>query len=189
MASEADYLEPKIRPEEADRLGLLLTLLTLGVVRFFVVPQGWVCLVTEVGKYLRTAQPGLHRCWSLWNLYQRPEKWVPVKEQVLSFYSKDVVTKDGVACTIKPVVFYSVRQPAKAAFAVEDYLQAIKELVSSLVRDECGNLSAAELLASRRKLASGLREALDRDTEPWGIAVRLVEIKELQPHLRKEAKL
>lgn len=162
---------------EDNKLANLLTILTLGVYRFFAVPQGYWRAVTAFGKFVRVAEPGLSRCLTLWGFYQKPGALIPSMEQVRDYEDESVFTKDGVECVIDTVVFFNVQDVLKAVYEVQDYESAIKSLVQAILRNECGNLAARELLASRKKLAEQLRTQLDVDTEPWGINVRLVEIK------------
>jgi regulator of protease activity HflC (stomatin/prohibitin superfamily) len=160
-----------------DGLAVILSLLTLGVVRFFVVNQGEVRIVTALGKLVRISQPGLAHCLSLWGLYERPSKPYPTKELCRDYEDETVFTRDGVECIIDTVVYFRIKDVAKAVFEVEEYEAAIRSLVKAILRNECGNLSARELLSGRKKLSEEIRVQLDVDTEPWGIKVRLVEIK------------
>lgn len=163
-------------------LCFLLTLATLGMRKYFSVPQGFVCLITAFGKYVRTADPGLGSCLSIWGLYQKADVMVPVKEQVKDYKKEDVFTRDGVRCTIDTVVYFKITDPVKAVFDIDDYETAIRELVRATLRNECGDLPAMELLAGRRKLIENLRRTLGAETQPWGIAIRLVEITEIILH-------
>lgn len=162
---------------EDNKLANILTLLTLGIYRFFSVPQGYYRIVTAFGKYIRVSSPGLSSCLTLWGLYQKPGNLIPTMEQVRDYENETIYTKDGVECDIDAVVFFRIDDVMKAIFDVEDYEKAIKNLVQAILRNESGNLSARELLASRKKLAEEIRNHLDKDTAPWGIKVRLVEIK------------
>lgn len=162
---------------ENSTLCALLSLATLGILRFFTVPQGYIRFVTLFGKPLRYAQPGLNRCLSLLGLYEQPGPYIPTKEQIIDHEVDMVFTKDGVKCTVEIVVFYRIIDAVKAVYEITDYKKAIGDLVKAMLRNECGGLAARELLASRQRLASNLRDSLDKDTEPWGIDVRLVEIK------------
>lgn len=163
----------------------LLSLVTLGILRFFSVPQGSVRIITAFGKYVRAAKPGLRSYLSFWGLYQKAGVLVPVKEQVKDYREEDVFTRDGVRCTIHTVVYFSIADPAKAIFDIDDYQTAIRELVRAALRNECGDLPAMQLLAGRRKLIENLLKTLGKDTEPWGITVRLVEITEITLHDRQ----
>ena len=163
--------------EENGALCRILSLATLGLLRFFTVPLGYVRFVTLFGKPLRTAQPGLNKCISFFGLYQKPGPCIPIKEQIDDHEVDMVFTKDGVKSNVELVVFYRIVDPVKAFYEISDYQRAIADLVKALLRNECGSLAARELLGSRQKLANNLKESLDRDTGPWGISVRLIEIK------------
>jgi regulator of protease activity HflC (stomatin/prohibitin superfamily) len=158
----------------------LLTIATLGIVRFFSVPQGYVCLITAFGRYRRTCNPGLGSCLWLWGIYEQLLDAIPTKEQVRTYDNESVFTRDGVNCIIDTVVFYTIKEPFKATFEIDNYQGAVESLVQATLRNECGNLSARELLAGRQRLASQLRGQLDNDTTPWGISVRLVEITDIK---------
>ncbi len=157
----------------------LLSLLTLGIIRFFSVPQGYVRFVTAFGKFRRKCEPGLGHCVSFLGLYQKPTRLVPIMEQVRDYPKESVFTRDGVKCRIDSVVFFTIKDSFKAVFEVEDHEAAIFSLVRATLRNECGNLAARELLSGRERLADRLRSQLDKDTEPWGISVRLVEITDI----------
>jgi regulator of protease activity HflC (stomatin/prohibitin superfamily) len=154
----------------------ILSLMTLGVVRFFSVPQGYVRFVTAFGKFRRKCDPGLGHCLSFLGLYQKPTRLVPIMEQVYPLSSERVYTSDGLMCTINTVIFFTLQDTYKAIFEIQNYEKGIESLIESTVRNECGRLAARELLSARQKLADQLKAHLDTDTAPWGISVRLVEI-------------
>lgn len=170
-------MNTKRPPFQDTSLAILLTAITLGIYRFYSVPQGYFRVLTAFGKFLSVSQPGLSGCLSFWGLYIRPGQLIPAMEQVRNYEDESIFTRDGVECIIDTVVFFRINDVLKAIYEVEDYEKAIKSLVQAILRNECGNLSARELLASRKTLALELRDQLDTDTEPWGITVRLVEIK------------
>ncbi len=164
------------KPEEDNKLAILLTTLTLGILRLYSVIQGYWRSVTAFGKFIRVSEPGLWHCITLWGFYQKPGNLIPAMEQVRDYEDEMIFTKDGVECSIDAVVFFRIEDVLKAIFDVQDYEVAIKALIQALLRNGCGNLTARELLASRKKLAEELRNQLEHDAKPWGITVRLVEI-------------
>jgi len=166
--------------KEDNKLADLLTLITLGIVRFFSVPQGHCRIITQWGKFVGIANPGLNSCLSFWGFYRKPAKLVPMLEQVRDYEEEVVFTKDGVEVEVDTVIFFSINDPYKAVFEVEDYELAIRALVQSILRNECGNLSTREVFSSRKDLAESIKKQLSQDTQPWGISVRLVEIKGLK---------
>jgi len=169
---ESEVLKSLNRP-----LCFMLSALTLGIVNFFSVPQGYVRVVTAFGRYKRSARPGLSRCFGLWGLYQRVSTPIPTREQVLSFSDQEVFTRDGTAFRIDTVAFFRITDARRAKFEVDDYLTATIALLKSALASECGKLEARELRSSRKQISDGLRTAMERGTAPWGITVRLVEIK------------
>ena len=165
---------------EKQKTAGLLTSLCLGIVKFFYVPEGYVRVVTKWGKYVRHAEPGLRKCLYLWGLYEQPGQLVPYMEQIREYAEEMVFTKDGVKCLVDVVVFFKVNDVYRALYSIEDYETAIRNLVQSVLRNECGDLALYELLNSRKKIAERMRECLDADASPWGISIRLVEIKEIK---------
>ena len=161
-------------------LFITLSILTLGIWRFFSVPQGYVCLITAFGKYIRQAEPGLRSYLSLWGIYQRPYKFVSVKQQTWSYPKENVYTSDGVKCAIDVFVVYKIVTSEMAIFEIEDYEGAIESLVQATIRNECGNLAARQLLAGRQQLVKQLKNTLDEETGSWGVAVQNVEITEIE---------
>ena len=161
---------------QESKLANLLTVLCLGIYRFYAVPQGFKRIVTLFGKFEQVSEPGLHSCWSFWNLYHVPSAPILVKEQVIGYDQQRVYTKDGNECFVDMAVYVTIYDVEKVVFAVENHWVAIQALVDSALRNECGDLPARELLASRKRLAEQLRSELDVGTAPWGLHVRLVEI-------------
>ncbi len=167
--------------EEANVKPKLVKWFTLGILRSANVPQGYVCLLTRFGKYRRTLTPGLSVYLHLWGLWNKPfEVLVPAKEIVKTIPSEYVITQDGLQCAIRTVIFYTITDPVKATFDVNDYEKAVESLVQAALRNECSNLTARELLASRAHIVESLRKTLKEDTPPWGIRARLVEIIDIE---------
>lgn len=182
-------------------LPAILTLLTLGVRRFFIVEQGEAKIVVRFGKPKYVAQPGLHSCLSLWGLVDRvgrfdytqatldekgvrqhvrsPRDFIPTREVIDEHRESNILTKDGNRCRLEAVLYYTVSDPMKAVYSVTDYTLAIEKLVQSLLRNESGKYAVRELVTSRENIARELQKSLERETQPWGVSVRLVEIKSI----------
>jgi regulator of protease activity HflC (stomatin/prohibitin superfamily) len=158
----------------------LMSLLTLGIVRFFVVEQGTIQLVTAFGRLHGFGKPGLNSCLSFWGMYKKPGAVVPTSEQIDPYDGELVFTSDGVKCLIDVMICYRIVDPGKALFEVSDYRSAIYNLVQSVLRNECGKLPARSMLQSREPMAANIQKTLERDCGPWGISIRLVEIKNIQ---------
>ena len=174
IETELDRLETE-RPFVCKLLGLL----TLGIFKFYAVPQGSTLVVTAFGKYRNAREPGLACILSLWGLYQHPHKDVPLiacKEFTTPYENEPVITSDGVTCRLDILICYRVADAGKALFEVDDYEQAMVHLIRAVLRRECAKLPSQTLRDSRGQLAQTLHIALERDAAPWGITVRLVEI-------------
>lgn len=143
------------------------------------VPQGYGRVVTRWGKFVRITNPGMNFCWYIWGLCERPGKIVPLMEQVRDYPEELVYTKDGVEVLVDSVVYFKIEDVYKALFEVQDYEQAIKAAIQSILRNECGSLTTRELFSARYELAKRLQQALIEVSCPWGIKIRLVEIKGL----------
>jgi len=177
IETELDRLEAE-RPLVCKLLGLL----TLGIYKFYAVPQGKALVVTALGKYRKACDPGLGCILSLWGLYQHPYKDVPLivcKEFATPYENEPVITSDGITCRLDLLICYRVVDAGKALFEVDDYERAITNMIRAVLRRECAKQPAQTLRASREQLAETLRGTLERDVAPWGIKVRLVEITEI----------
>jgi hypothetical protein len=177
-------VETELERLEAERpfVCKLLGLLTLGIYKFYAVPQGKALVVTALGKYRKACQPGLGCILSLWGLYQHPYKDAPLiacKEFVTPYENEPVITSDGITCRLDLMICYRVTDAGKALFEVDDYERAIVNMIRAVLRREAAKQPAQTLRASREQLAETLRGSLDRDVAPWGIKVRLVEITEI----------
>ena len=162
----------------------ILDTLTLGICKFYEVQQGYALIVVAFEKYRTSMQPGLGFLLSFWGLYQKPWGAVPIKEIIDPFKNEMVFTNDGVKCYIDVMICYKIIDPGKAIFEVDDYRQGLKEIVRAVLRNECGKLPARSLLKSREEMASLLQSALSEDAKPWGIAVRLVELTQVDIEVR-----
>lgn len=160
----------------------ILGLATLGMLKFYAVPQGNTLVVTTFGKYRKLCRPGLGCIWSFWGFYQRPYQHMPLiqcKETTIPYDREAVVTCDGHRCKLDVMICYRIDDPAKALFEVDDYENAIENVVRAALRNECGKQPAQALHASREQIASSLQEIIQKDVEPWGIKVRLVKISNI----------
>jgi regulator of protease activity HflC (stomatin/prohibitin superfamily) len=182
-------------------LPAILTLLTLGIRRFFIVEQGEAKIVVRFGKPRHVAEPGLHNILSLWGLFDQVGRFqytevaldeqgvrrhtrsvhdsIPTREVLDEHRESNILTKDGNRCSLEAVLYYTVIDPMKAAYGVTDYTLAIEKLVQSLLRNESGKYPVRELVTGRDRIAHELQTALARETVPWGVSVRLVEIKSI----------
>jgi len=174
-----------ISQKEVYPVDKLLTILTLGIIQFFIVPQGYCRVITQWGRFVRIVKPGMGYCWSLWGLFQKPAALVPIMEQIRDYSEEMVYTKDGVEVIIDTAIYFTIFDPFKALFEVQNYDQAIQASIQSILRNECGKLTTRELFSGRSGLTTTLQEQLTEVASPWGITVRLVEIKRLEVQQKK----
>ncbi len=143
-----------------------------------VVPQAQAYIVERLGGYLATWHVGLHfKVPILDNVARR----VPLKEQVVDFPPQPVITKDNVTMRIDTVVFFQITDPKLYAYGVENPIMAIENLTATTLRNIIGDLELDETLTSRETINTKMRASLDAATDPWGIKVNRVELKNIMP--------
>ncbi len=161
---------------------LALVLLLAGIVLLFktvrVVPQGYEWTVERFGKYTHTMQPGLHFLFPV--VYGVGRK-INVMEQVLDVPSQDVITKDNAVVKVDGVVFFHVLDAAKAAYEVHNLELATIALVQTNIRTVIGSMDLDESLSNREAINAQLLGVVDNATNPWGIKVNRIEIRDIQP--------
>jgi regulator of protease activity HflC (stomatin/prohibitin superfamily) len=104
---------------------------------------------------------------------------ISLREIVLDVPSQDVITRDNVSVKVNAVLYYRVLHPEKAVISVENYLYGTSQLAQTTLRSVCGQAELDELLAERDQLNRKLQEIIDQQTEPWGVKVRAVELKQI----------
>src|SRR5689334_7663891 len=142
------------------------------------VPQGFNYTVETFGRYTRTLSPGLH---ILIPVMERVGARMNMKEQVIDIPSQDIITKDNAMVTVDGVNFYQVLNAAKAAYEVDKLQSSIINLTMTNIRTVMGSMDLDELLANRDQINARLLQVVDAATEPWGVKVTRIEIKDIAP--------
>ena len=143
-----------------------------------IVPQAQAMVVERLGAYLDTWNVGIHFKTPF---IDRVAKRVILKEQVVDFPPQPVITKDNVTMKIDTVVFFQITDPKLYAYGVENPIMAIENLTATTLRNIIGDLELDETLTSRETINTKMRAALDVATDPWGIKVNRVELKNIIP--------
>lgn len=143
-----------------------------------VVPQAKAFVVERLGGYQTTWGVGIHFKMPI---VDRVAKRVLLKEQVVDFAPQPVITKDNVTMRIDTVIFFQITDPKLYAYGVENPIVAIENLTATTLRNIIGELELDETLTSRETINTKMRASLDSATDPWGIKVNRVELKNIIP--------
>ena len=157
---------------------LIFLVLIVIVSNIRVVPQSYAIVIERLGAYYTTWNTGLHIKIPF---LDRMLRKVSLKEQVVDFPPQPVITKDNVTMRIDTVVYYLITDPKLYAYGVENPLQAIEVLSATTLRNIIGEMELDETLTSRDVINTRLRTILDEATDPWGIKVNRVELKNILP--------
>ena len=157
---------------------IVVILIIIAVSCIKIVPQAYAYVVERLGTYRGTWSVGLH--------FKAPfidkvAKRVTLKEQVVDFAPQPVITKDNVTMRIDTVVFFQITDPKLFAYGVENPIMAIENLTATTLRNIIGDLELDQTLTSRETINTKMRASLDIATDPWGIKVNRVELKNIIP--------
>ena len=159
-------------------LALFIIVLAVVALNIKIVPQSKAYVVERLGAYQTTWQTGLHVKIPI---FERVSKIVSLKEHVADFPPQPVITKDNVTMQIDTVVFYQITDPKLFTYGVERPLSAIENLTATTLRNIIGDLELDHTLTSRDTINAKIRVILDEATDPWGIKVNRVELKNILP--------
>ena len=143
-----------------------------------IVPQAYAYVVERLGGYQATWGVGLHLKVPI---IDKVAKKVLLKEQVIDFKPQPVITKDNVTMHIDTVVFFQITDPKLYAYGVENPMSAIENLTATTLRNIIGDMDLDQTLTSRETINTQMRASLDIATDPWGIKVNRVELKNIIP--------
>ena len=159
-------------------IGLIVFILILLVVNIRIVPQSEAYIMERLGGYLTTWQVGLHVKIPV---IDRIANKVSLKERVLDFKPQPVITKDNVTMMIDTVIYFQITDPKLYTYGVENPMNAIENLSATTLRNIIGELELDGTLTSRDVINTRMRSILDEATDPWGIKVNRVEVKNIIP--------
>ena len=166
-------------------MGAVISFLVIAIVVLLIlssciriVPQAQALVVERLGAYLETWSVGVHFKVPF---IDRVAKRVILKEQVVDFAPQPVITKDNVTMKIDTVVFFQITDPKLFAYGFENPIMAIENLTATTLRNIIGDLELDQTLTSRETINTKMRAALDVATDPWGIKVNRVELKNIIP--------
>ncbi len=159
-------------------LVVVFILLMIIITNIRVVPQAHAFIIERLGAYTGTWGVGLHVKVPF---IDKVAKNVLLKEQVADFPPQPVITKDNVTMSIDTVVFFQITDPKLFAYGVENPMIAIENLTATTLRNIIGELELDQTLTSRETINAKMRSSLDLATDPWGIKVNRVELKNIMP--------
>lgn len=157
---------------------ILIVVLVILVFCIRIVPQSFSFVIERLGAYQGTWNTGLHLKLPF---FDRVANKVSMKERVLDFEPQPVITKDNVTMMIDTVVYFQITDPKLFTYGVENPLSALENLTATTLRNLIGELNLDDTLTSRDTINSKLRTILDVATDPWGIKVNRVEVKNIIP--------
>lgn len=159
-------------------LVVLILLIALLASCIKIVPQAYAYVVERLGAYQQTWPVGVHFKMPF---VDKVAKRVILKEQVVDFAPQPVITKDNVTMRIDTVVFFQITDPKLFAYGVENPIMAIENLTATTLRNIIGEMELDQTLTSREVINTKMRASLDIATDPWGIKVNRVELKNIIP--------
>ena len=157
---------------------LIIIIIVIGISGIKIVPQSKAYVVERLGAYHRTMQTGLNYVIPF---FERIANQVSLKEIVKDFAPQPVITKDNVTMQIYTVVYFQITDPKMYTYGVENPVSAIENLTATTLRNIIGELELDETLTSRDVINTKMRSILDEATDPWGIKVNRVEVKNILP--------
>ncbi|MEV0582929.1 SPFH domain-containing protein [Nonomuraea sp. NPDC050310] len=163
---------------------LAVAVVAIGVVGFVVIrsirviPQGTAAIVERLGGYHRTLNPGTNLVVPF---IDRVRDTIDMRERAQPFPPQSVTTADNLIVSVDVVLFYQVTNPKSATYEIANYLGAMEQLTATTLRNVIGGMDVDTALASREEIAAKLRGALTETTEAWGVRVKRVELKAIDP--------
>jgi len=154
-------------------LGIIVAFVVLGSIKE--VSEFERALKFTFGKYTKTLNPGWH---VILPVFQKIIK-VDIRVKAVDVPNQEAITEDNISISINAVIYYNVNVPEKAILKVENFYYAISQLAQTTMRNAVGEVELDELLRNRDKIAVSIKEIVDKATDPWGISVQAVELKDV----------
>ncbi len=129
----------------------------------------------KLGKYIGLMEPGWRLVWPVINSYQK----VDLRVKAVDVPNQEAITKDNISVSVNAVIYYKVHEADKAIIEVEDFYYAISQLAQTTMRNAVGQVDLDDLLSQRDRVSENIRLIIDRATDPWGIKVLNVELKDI----------
>jgi len=142
-----------------------------------VIPQGYIGVVTRLGRFHNEAQPGIKLVWPFVDALIR----VDIRDTPRTGDRQDVITRDNVAVAVNATIFSQVIDPKAALFNVSNYGIAIDQQARTTLRNAFGNVSLDEALSQREQINAAMQQQMERVTDPWGIRINRIEIVDISP--------
>ena len=159
-------------------IGILVIIVLIIISNIRIVPQSFALVIERLGAYHTTWHTGLHMKVPF---IDRIAKKVSLKEKVMDFAPQPVITKDNVTMMIDTVVYFQITDPKLNTYGVENPISALENLSATTLRNIIGELELDQTLTSRDVINNKMRSILDEATDPWGIKVNRVEVKNIMP--------
>lgn len=159
-------------------IAIAVVLLIIIAANIKIVPQSKAYVVERLGSYYKTWETGLHM---LVPIIDKVAQQVSLKEHVADFPPQPVITKDNVTMQIDTVVFFQITDPKLYCYGVDHPISAIENLTATTLRNIIGDLELDHTLTSRDTINAKIRSILDEATDPWGIKINRVELKNIKP--------
>jgi len=157
---------------------LILSIISILAYTIRIIPQTYAYVVERLGSYDRTISTGIH---FIIPIIDRVANVVTLKEQINDFPPQPVITKDNVTMMIDSVIYFQITDPKLYSYGIVNPLGAIESLTVTTLRNIIGELELDETLTSRDLINARMRSILDEATDPWGIKVNRVEVKNIEP--------
>lgn len=129
----------------------------------------------KLGKYVGLMEPGWRLVWPIINSYQK----IDLRVKAVDVPNQEAITKDNISVSVNAVIYYKVHEADKAVLEVEDFYYAISQLAQTTMRNAVGQVDLDDLLSKRDRVSENIRLIIDRATDPWGIKVLNVELKDI----------